>query len=74
MGSRKWRRVFKLPPASLAQKTRHSPDPLPALLQKRPSLRGTENHTHVRQLLDYDRLEHHELVDGLNALLKLWSR
>ena len=33
-----------------------------------------KNHTHVRQFLGYDRLEHRELLDDLNALLKLWSR
>lgn len=32
-----------------------------------------KNHTHVRQFLGYERLEHRELLDGLNALLKLWS-
>jgi len=30
--------------------------------------------THVRQLLGYERLEHRELLDDLNELLKLWSR
>ncbi len=33
-----------------------------------------KNHTHVRQFLGYDRLEHRELLDGLNELLKLWSQ
>lgn len=33
-----------------------------------------KNHTHVRQLLGYDRLEHRELLDDLNALLMLWSQ
>jgi hypothetical protein len=33
-----------------------------------------KNHTHVRQFLGYERLEHRELLDGLNHLLKLWSR
>jgi hypothetical protein len=32
-----------------------------------------KNHTHVRQFLGYDRLEHHELLGDLNDLLKLWS-
>lgn len=32
-----------------------------------------KNHTHVRQFLGYDRLEHRELVEDLNGLLKLWS-
>ena len=32
-----------------------------------------KNHTHVRQFLGYERLEHRELLDDLNALLKLWS-
>jgi hypothetical protein len=32
-----------------------------------------KNHTHVRQFLGYERLGHHELLDGLNELLKLWS-
>ena len=30
-----------------------------------------KNHTHVRQFLGYDRLEHRELLDELNDLLKL---
>lgn len=33
-----------------------------------------KNHTHVRQFLGYERLEHRELLDGLNDLLKLWSQ
>jgi hypothetical protein len=33
-----------------------------------------KNHTHVRQFLGYERLEHRELLDGLNHLLKLWSQ
>jgi len=33
-----------------------------------------KNWTHVRQLLGYERLEHRELLDDLNELLKLWSR
>ena len=33
-----------------------------------------KNHTHVRELLGHDRLEHRELLDELNALLMLWSR
>jgi len=32
-----------------------------------------KNHTHVRQFLGYDRLEHREQLDELNELLKLWS-
>lgn len=32
-----------------------------------------KNYTHVRQFLGYERLEHRELVDGLNELLKHWS-
>lgn len=32
-----------------------------------------KNWTHVRQLLGYERLEHRELLDDLNDLLKLWS-
>ena len=32
-----------------------------------------KNHTHVRQFLGYDRLEHREQLDELNDLLKLWS-
>ncbi len=33
-----------------------------------------KNHTHVRQFLGYERLEHRELLEDLNGLLKLWSR
>lgn len=33
-----------------------------------------KNHTHVRQFLGYERLEHRELLDDLNNLLKLWSQ
>jgi hypothetical protein len=33
-----------------------------------------KNHTHVRQFLGYERLEHRELLDDLNELLKLWSQ
>lgn len=33
-----------------------------------------KNHTHVRQFLGYERLEHRELLDDLNGLLKLWSQ
>ena len=33
-----------------------------------------KNHTHVRQFLSYERLEHRELLDDLNELLKLWSQ
>jgi hypothetical protein len=33
-----------------------------------------KNHTHVRQLLGYERLEHRELLEDLNELLKLWSQ
>ena len=33
-----------------------------------------KNHTHVRQFLGYERLEHRELLGDLNALLKLWSQ
>lgn len=33
-----------------------------------------KNHTHVRQFLGYDRLEHRELLEDLNVLLKLWSQ
>jgi hypothetical protein len=33
-----------------------------------------KNHTHVRQLLGYERLGHRELLDDLNDLLKLWSQ
>lgn len=32
-----------------------------------------KNYTHVRQLLGYERLEHRELLDDLNELLKHWS-
>lgn len=32
-----------------------------------------KNHTHVRQFLGYDRLEHRDQLDGLNELLTLWS-
>jgi hypothetical protein len=32
-----------------------------------------KNHTHVRQLLGYDRLGHEELLEPLNGLLSLWS-
>lgn len=32
-----------------------------------------KNHTHVRQFLGYERLEHREQLDELNELLKLWS-
>ena len=32
-----------------------------------------KNHTHVRQFLGYERLEHRELLEDLNELLKLWS-
>jgi hypothetical protein len=31
-----------------------------------------KNSTHVRQLLGYERLEHSELIDELNQLLKTW--
>ena len=33
-----------------------------------------KNHTHVREFLGYERLEHRELLDELNELLKLWSQ
>lgn len=33
-----------------------------------------KNHTHVRQFLGYERLEHRELLGDLNELLTLWSR
>ena len=33
-----------------------------------------KNHTHVRQFLGYERLEHRELLEDLNVLLKLWSQ
>ena len=33
-----------------------------------------KNHTHVRQFLGYERLEHRELLEDLNELLKLWSQ
>jgi hypothetical protein len=33
-----------------------------------------KNHTHVRQFLGYERLEHRELLGELNVLLKLWSQ
>lgn len=33
-----------------------------------------KNHTHVRQFLGYERLEHSELLDDLNERLKLWSQ
>lgn len=33
-----------------------------------------KNHTHVRQFLGYERLEHRELLDDLNKLLQLWSQ
>lgn len=33
-----------------------------------------KNYTHVRQFLGYQRLEHRELLDDLNDLLKLWSQ
>ena len=33
-----------------------------------------KNGTHVRGLLGYERLEHPELLEDLNALLKLWSQ
>lgn len=33
-----------------------------------------KNHTHVHQFLGYERLEHRELLDELNVLLKLWSQ
>lgn len=32
-----------------------------------------KNYTHVRQLLGYDRLAHHELIEPLERLLSLWS-
>lgn len=32
-----------------------------------------KNHTHVRQFLGYERLEHRDQLDELNDLLKLWS-
>jgi len=32
-----------------------------------------KNYTHVRQLLGYERLGHHELLAPLNALLESWS-
>lgn len=34
---------------------------------------GQKNHTHVRGLLGYDRIEHPGLLAGLNELLSLWS-
>lgn len=33
-----------------------------------------KNHTHVRQFLGYERIEHRELLEDLNELLKLWSQ
>ena len=33
-----------------------------------------KNHTHVRQFLGYERLEHRALLGDLNDLLKLWSQ
>ena len=33
-----------------------------------------KNSTHVRALLGYERLEHNELLEDLNELLKQWSR
>lgn len=33
-----------------------------------------KNYTHVRQLLGYERLGHHELVGPINELLEVWSR
>jgi hypothetical protein len=33
-----------------------------------------KNHTQVRQFLGYERLEHRDLLDDLNELLKLWSQ
>jgi hypothetical protein len=33
-----------------------------------------KNHTHVRQFLGDERLEHRELLEDLNELLKLWSQ
>ena len=33
-----------------------------------------KNHTHVRQFLGYERLEHRELLEDLNELLKIWSQ
>lgn len=33
-----------------------------------------KNHTHVRQFLVYERLEHRELLGDVNHLLKLWSQ
>lgn len=32
-----------------------------------------KNYTHVRQLLSYDRMEHEELIEPVNELLKVWS-
>jgi hypothetical protein len=32
-----------------------------------------KNYTHVRGLLGYDRISHHELLPQLNELLQLWS-
>lgn len=32
-----------------------------------------KNHTHARQLLGYDRIEHPELLEALNELLSEWS-
>jgi hypothetical protein len=33
-----------------------------------------KNQTHVRQLLDQERLEHPEMLDDLNELLKRWDQ
>ena len=33
-----------------------------------------KNHTHARQLLGQETLEHRELLDDLNELLRLWSK
>jgi hypothetical protein len=32
-----------------------------------------KNYTHVRQFLGYERMEHEELIEPVNELLKVWS-
>jgi hypothetical protein len=40
----------------------------------RSSVLVQKNQTHARQLLDQERLEHPEMLDDLNELLKRWDQ
>ena len=54
-------------------------EPAVELTRSRPYFKNDQayveqkNYTHVRQLLGYERLEHEELVEPVNELLKVWS-